>query len=230
MAELTNLTFDQWLKHVFDHPVTDPAWHHVMGADVWGDSTPELIVSYLTQLFENSAEVCKPYSDAHLNQGLWYISLPFCSGYMKEIEAEIISDEQRVRCIHAIFRLYEGLFAPRCTPLLSHQFGQPEDPPYSPLNMICYMWWDNLLTWGMLPEKLRDVFYPAYLNVMRQTLTLDSIACQEGALHGLAHLADDHQRYRPAYGVIHKFIATNPNISPELKDYAERAGGRGGVQ
>jgi hypothetical protein len=69
--KLTDLSFKEWVKHVFDHPVTDPAWHFDINSE-WWDSSSEEAMHYMTQLFENDGAILAPYSDAQLNQGLWY--------------------------------------------------------------------------------------------------------------------------------------------------------------
>ena len=54
---LTNLTFEQWLALVFDHPVDElkNAWYWDLDRDQWDEDAPET-VAFLTQAFENSAE------------------------------------------------------------------------------------------------------------------------------------------------------------------------------
>jgi hypothetical protein len=41
---LTDLSFDEWVRHVFDHPVTEPAWHWDENAD-YAELEPQRIVN-----------------------------------------------------------------------------------------------------------------------------------------------------------------------------------------
>ena len=53
---------------------------------------------------------------------------------------------------------------------------------------------------------------------MERTLRLDSIACQESALHGLGHW---NRRYRAeTRAIIRDFLKRKPEASQEMKDYA----------
>ena len=59
---------------------------------------------------------------------------------------------------------------------------------------------------------------PAILDVMTQTLNLDSDACREGALHGLGHWAMYYPKRVAA--IIDEFLKKNPDLRPELRNYA----------
>src|SRR5439155_12881560 len=97
----------------------------------------------ISQLFENPAAVLRPYSDAQLNQGFWFLCGPE-SDVMRGLVDESIAWDVRARCIRSFVSLFRGLFMTRCTPHLSHLIrgGEPETFEVSPLNMACYMWWD----------------------------------------------------------------------------------------
>jgi hypothetical protein len=87
-----------------------------------------------------------------------------------------------------MFTLFERFFAPRCSALVSEgEMLGTETSQVSPLEGICFMWWDLLPLSGQ-PEELdhREVD-AACLEVMRLTLDLDADACRRAALHGLGH-------------------------------------------
>lgn len=224
MAELRNLTFDRWVKHIFDHPEPDnmPLWYFRDDADIWnGLVVPDVTVSYLTRLFENIRQIAKPYTDAQLNQGLWFVASNGCSDFMFALNDERVPLAERLRCVESIYTLYETLFAPRCTPILSHRLrGLPDDPAHNALNSVCYMWWDLTPIGGPTDDPEFTVFNAACLDVMRRTLMLDSIACQEGALHGLGHWSYYEPHRAQISSIIDQFLAANPNIDSQLKTYA----------
>ena len=216
--QLEHLTFEQWLKFVFDHPVdeTKKAWYWDIDRD-WWDEVPADVIRFLTQAFENAEEVFKPYSDAQLNQGLWFIADNSCSDHMFALLDESVPWPEQKRCIYSIHQLYEQCFAERCTPHLSHI----DEPGTGPLNMVCYMWWDIIPISGHPGDPVWEEFDQDILNVMGSTLQLDSIACQESALHGLGHW---QRQYPERVGdIINSFSMSHRDLQKELETYMKNA-------
>jgi hypothetical protein len=113
--------------------------------------------------------------------------------------------------------LFEECFAKRCTPHLSHL----DEPGVSPLNGACYMWWD-ILPIGAQPDNADQMGLDhEILNAMESTLRLDSVACQESALHGLGHW----QRSYPqrVTEIIDLFLQRQQGLREELRTYAMSA-------
>ena len=216
--QLTNLTFEGWLAYVFDHPVEThrQEWYWDTDRDWWEEDTPEA-VQFMTQAFENAAAVFEPYSDAQLNQGLWFLASNACSNHMFALMNESIPWPARARCVASMHRLYEQCFARRCSPHLSHL----DEPGRNPLNSACYMWWDILPIIGQPDDPARASLDQAILQVMESTLQLDSIACRESALHGLGHW----QMYYPARvgQIIDRFSMKHPRLPEKLEAYMKAA-------
>src|SRR5215211_3196951 len=80
--KLENLTFEQWLIHVFDHPVDtlSNAWYWDIDRDWWEEDTTDTL-AFMTHAFEHAADVFQPYSDTQLNQGLWFLASNACSSH-----------------------------------------------------------------------------------------------------------------------------------------------------
>ncbi len=204
-------SFDEWVQYIFDNPDEDDSWRFHLDPPLVSDSVQ---LDYLTQLFENVSSVLTPYTDAQVNNGLWFIS-GSALGIIEVLFDSRMEWARRERCIRAMYRLYADVFDKRCSPHLSHL----DEPDANPLNSICYMWWDLLpILWYEPP------FYPVGFEVMQDTLQLDSIACQEAALHGLGHLA--FYRKDEVAAVIDQFLEQHPNMRPELRSYtlAARSG------
>jgi len=72
MPDLVQNSLPKWIAHVFDHPVTDPAWYWDRDAPHWEDS-PEHIATYIASAFEHSGELFASFSDKQLNLGFWYL-------------------------------------------------------------------------------------------------------------------------------------------------------------
>jgi hypothetical protein len=213
-----NLTFEEWLIAVFDHPVEENKreWYWDFDRDEWEEDSAGTL-QFMTQAFENAAEVLGSYSDAQLNQGLWFLVDNSCSNHMFALMNESIPWQARKRCIYSIHHLYEQCFAPRCSPHLSHI----DEPVASPLNLVCYMWWDIAPISGHPEEPARREFDRAILDVMESTLQLDSIACRESALHGLGHW---QSQYPDRVGeIINKFSMEHRDLPKNLETYMMNA-------
>lgn len=198
-------TLEEWAQYIFDNPEDDDSWEFTLQNPLDSD---EIELEYLTRFLENAGTLLAPYSDKQVNNGLWYIGGPI-GAFMWILKDGELPWEMRERCFRAIYDLYAKLFAPRCSPHLGHL----DEPGTNPVNLICYMWWDILAL--PLYEPPFDLLS---LEVMTRILTIDSIACQEGALHGLGHLA--FYREDEVAAVIDQFLEQHPNIRPELRAYA----------
>ena len=215
--ELTNLTFEEWLIYVFDRPVNPgQEWYWDSDADWWHSSNLQ-IIQFVTQAFENAETLFEPYSDAQLNQGLWFIASNGCSDYMFALLDPGVPWSARQRCVRSMHNLFEECFAKRCTPHLSHL----DEPGASPLNGVCYMWWD-ILPIGAQPNNPDQTDLDReILGVMESTLRLDAVACPESALHGLGHW---HLQYpQRVEGIIETFLKDHEEMRAELRIYAMNA-------
>jgi len=214
--QLKNLTFEQWLIHVFDHPVDtlSNAWYWDIDRDWWEEDTTDTL-AFMTYAFEHAADVFQPYSDTQLNQGLWFLASNACSSHMFALMNESLPWSARRRCIRSIRQLFEQCFAKRCSPHLSHL----DEPGANPLNLVCYMWWDIIPLYGKPddPAPERREMDETVLQVMESTLQLDSIPCRESALHGLGHW----QHYYPGRvgEIIDKFSMRHPDLPEKLRSY-----------
>ena len=52
---------------MFDHEVTEPAWHFDVNAP-WLKISPTRAAELISETFENAGELLRPFSDAQLNQ------------------------------------------------------------------------------------------------------------------------------------------------------------------
>jgi hypothetical protein len=213
-GKLENFTFEQWLTYVFDHPVSDlnNAWYWETDRD-WWDEKPADCLRFMTQAFETADLIFKPYTDAQLNQGLWFIASNACSNHMFALMDESLPWPDRERCVRLIYSLYEQCFLQRCSPHLSYV----DEPGASPLNLVCYMWWDIIPIAGNPQDASHSALDEAILQVMESTLQLDSIPCRESALHGLGHW--QHAYPEQVGAIIDAFSMKNPKLPEKLKQY-----------
>ena len=208
---LVKQAFDEWIDNVFDHPVDESKWY-------WNDDTSEITpivaIGYLTQLFTTAQTVLSRFTNAQIGQGLWYLACGACSNYMWPLVQNEVPWSSRRPCIRAISSLFEQLFAERCSDHLSHLDEDDADQ----LNEVCYMWWDLFPTWGEpddpgCRDRDREV-----LQVMAKALSLESVACQESALHGLGHWYEHYPE--SVEHAIRQYLQENRLLRPELRRYA----------
>ena len=208
----SDLDFEQWVLHIFDHSVADPTWYLQFGQETWyGD--PLTTVRYMTCLFESSERLLQDYSREQLEQGLWYLAAeggPFIHDLLdKDVPWPV-----RERGLQSIRVFYEKFFAVACTDDLGHLCKTT----LIPVNGACYMWWDIFPSYGHPEDPSRHDEDQTVLNVMRSILDLPSEACRESALHGLGHWQLNYPEV--VRQIIDKFLETHPEISPPLRKYA----------
>jgi hypothetical protein len=208
-------SLSQWIAHVFDHPVADPAWYWSLDAAIWEDH-PEKVVVYIADTFEQSGEMLAHFTDAQLNQGFWYLVSSSGSDFMFSLVSAEVPLTIRLRALRSFVPLFEQVMARRCSLHLSHLDEQPANP----LNSACYMWWDILCIHGEPNEPERTEFDAEVLRVLARLLSIPHDACRESALHGIS----EWQFYYPHVRVsVEEWLAQTPGLRPELISYAQRA-------
>ncbi len=220
MRRLTNLSYDDWIEHVFSHDVRTQAaaWYFDLDADLWAGS-PEETVAHLTRLFEDPEPALFYFSDAQIDQGLRYIIDNGAGDLLSAVRDVRLPLKDRLRCVGAIRSVYDKLFLPRCTPHLSHL--DQSEAGSGPLNTICYMWWDIIPGITTPDDPHRHAMNDATFGVLQHALALESIACQESALHGLGHWTL-HDTVSVS-AIIDAYLRARRDIPAELGRYARAA-------
>ncbi|MEJ5236879.1 MAG: hypothetical protein WHT82_00825 [Limisphaera sp.] len=201
-----------FIEFLFDRPVPYE-WPEERDAH---PREPEQIALLIAEMFENSGRLLERFSDAQLDQGLWFVVSGDGSEFMFSLVEEKVPLAVRVRALRSFVPLFEQVMALRCSPVLCHL----DEPGAKRLNDVCYMWWDILPIHGRpdLPE--RRAFDAEVLLVLARLLAIPHDACRESALHGIGHWCI----YYPELGrVVDDFLARTPDLRPELVAYAERA-------
>jgi hypothetical protein len=216
---LTDASFEEWLEFVFARPVTVPAWYWEDEHDEWR-GTPERRAELMAETFARSGEVLEPFDDAQVNQGLWMLANEF-GDFASCVNDGSVPWTRRAAVLEGIFTLYRDCFAVRCTRHLSHLDVPAENPPASPLNAACYMWWDIFPAHGEPENPAQHERDQLILSVMERTLDLPHDACREAALHGLGHWEAAYPER--VHDVIDRFIWANRKIPCALRNYAYAA-------
>jgi hypothetical protein len=115
-------------------------------------------------------------------------------------------------------RLYSQLFARFCR----HELGQLATRKMgTSLNAACYMLWDVAVLKPRPDVPSEREVDAACLDVMRGTLNLPHLACQESALHGLGHW--QHAYAARVADIVDEFLRSNRGMPPALLVYARSA-------
>ena len=217
---LTNLSYEDWVEHIFSHPVPvyQPRWYDQPDSERW-DAAASRKAHYLTRLFEDPEPALAFFADSQIAQGLTYLIDPGASDHALSLFDESVSIDERLRGLRATYSLFAHIFDRRCTPHLSHR----DEPGAGPLNGVCYMWWDVFPAAAAPQNPNQRAIDEAILSTMERILQLSSLACRESALHGLGHW----QRAYPAAvtPIIDSFLDRHLDLSGGLRAYAQAARG-----
>ena len=200
---------------MFSHEVTDPQWHFDPDAPEF-ESTEEEQVELIRETFTRSGDDLRPFNDAQVNQGIWFLASPSCSDFMFSVRDGDVALAAKISAIQSIHLLYRDCFSKRCAESLGHI----DEPGATELNPICYMFWDVCpLSYVHDSNHAREL-EDAVFTVLHDTIRIPHRACIEGGLHGLGHLA---YQYEKRVGKIIDDYLKSAKIDHALRLYAERA-------
>jgi hypothetical protein len=209
-------SYDDWLTFVFDRL---PTSNSVFNEDKppFGATSLEL-VEFIQLTCSRCAVDLAGFSDQQIDEGLYSIFSGWDDDSALALKDSSVPLARRLEAIRSIQTLYTDCFAERCSQTLSHL----SEPASSALNHVCYMLWDitPLSYWKDHPDKA--VVYPVVLELLQSALAVPHVACIEGALHGLGHMA----LYFPVEveAIVSARIANSGADWPQaLLDYAEAA-------
>jgi hypothetical protein len=204
--------YQEWLKHVFDHEIKYPLpeWYRAEDAPSF-EASDEEMTELISQTFRNAGKDLIKYTDAQVDQGIWYFVSMSCSDFLRSLNSSEVPLEKRREAIQNIFHLYSDCFAKRCAETLGHLSEEG-----SPLNSSCYMFWDISPPTVGEAQEIQD----AVLNVLEKILTIEHRACRESALHGLSEMS--FSRREETQKIIDDFLG-NAKLDEKLLAYARNA-------
>ena len=200
------LSFEEWIKFVFDHPIQETPWYWDTSLDTFWDDwrediDPEQQLTYVTKLFENAASLLLGrFSPEQIDQGLtMLLSGPDDFAIRELVWSHKLPLSIRVQCITSMVRLFRDVFS------------------QVPIKHACFMWWDELREWQHQEDRDPQT-QEVILTALEQILKIPSRDCQMSALHGLGHLS------HPRRGtIIQHYLQHTSTLDDELKQYAEIA-------
>lgn len=215
MPALRDLSFEQFVEFQFDHAVGAHPWQAISDHD-WWEPEPRTGIAYLTRLFANGLEVLAWFHDGQIAQGLTGLIDTMAVGDQPWMRDPAAPANERAAVWPAIARFFERVLAPRCEPSLGHL--ATEAPPS--INTVTYMWWDGFPGFTNPDDPERANVDDAELGALERILQIDSVACQEAALHGLGHWVRRESRCE---AVIDRYLTAGKIAAPELISYAQSA-------
>lgn len=211
--ELKDLTFEEWVKHIFDHPIPDAPFesipgYYLRGIERWDEKTnPKVSLKYLTNLFENAKDLLESYNDEQVEQGLTYLIRPDVSGYMFILrDDKSIPFDIRKQCIDSMYILYVDLFGTRCSVGIE---------PRS-LNILSYHWWETI---PIYPIGNDIPFEMAYIDMMERALYIRNLL-PFGTVNSL-------ERWLPAYpkriaDIMTRLLASDIELKSHVQEKVEQ--------
>lgn len=218
------MLYQQQLEHVFNRPVTEPAWYWQVGddgeADPFKDEDPLTAFEFIETLCEAPGKHLAAYSDDQIGQGLNFIFNNSCSNLTHGFKAAPVSFERKEAALRSLFHLFRDVMAVRCSP--QQAVGRQEKS--APLNHICYMFWDETPLsgqWNEVTKAERRAYYEAVAWVMQQCLSSPNPAVVESGLHGLGHMVFDYPSV--AAPILDAYLDQNKGRPNALINYARAA-------
>lgn len=168
---LDHYSFDEWIEFVFDHEVNhdDIPWH--FDIEFEHECKGELVVQYLTKLFNDPEFLMDRFSIEKIEQGFWFI--PSSNGFMWAILDDSVSLEDRKVCIFSIKNLFSKLFE-------KYDIGTSG-----------YMWWDSIFSYCVFNEKdlcTEVEVLKILIDLIKELSSSQAESTQKSALHGIDHL------------------------------------------
>ena len=191
---------EAFVRFFFDRPVclhdSDTELLEAQDRDQ-GDPDRVSLLDRVRSLFEQFGDVGRRFSQEQIEQGLWHIiGVPINLGVI--LCSKDVPLEARLKTIRAMIYPFS-------------QYCAVAGEAYQ--GAAFFMWWDQLLG---RPDKGENAdIETAILEVIEQTLKLDSKPCQFSALHGLNHLRPS----RRASELVSRYLAEHGSALDE-KDIA----------
>lgn len=205
--DVTGYSFDEFVRFLFDRPVPETPWWHtdwmVCSSGVTGGISHTVgdgakLLRHLIQLFETAGTLPETYSDAQIEQGLWFISV--MDGLDPPLWDHNLPLALRRQCVLAMEHLFAQLFSQH------------------PLETASLMWWYNFakgydLDEGQTADEDDAAIQRAMFDTIRRVLYIDCARCRESALAGLGAL-----KHPDTPGAIAEFLAANPELDDDLRN------------
>ena len=180
------MQFNEWKSWVFDHEVIESAFHiedgepwYIRDEEEWDDKLPKrVLVAYLAQLFSDSVDQLREYSDDQVGVGLRFIVSSDLSCHMQALVDSNVPCCEAATAVASMINLFENVLMPR-------SYG------FSVLSQAASLWWSYNALLGEQIRSDRRELVGSIGAVMWWLLCKDhgaqenNVLCQSCALAGL---------------------------------------------
>jgi hypothetical protein len=188
--------FDAWIEYLFEWVPTgqESGQDSAWLAEYGRLDGPVAAAERIRRLFSDSGELLRAYQDEVVGQGLQHV----VQEELHALQDKRVPIVLRTTGVRSIGTLFAEVFAKRGN--------------QGSLGHICFMFWD------VAPLDLAD---DTVLDVLEETLKLDSEPCQWAALHGLGHA----HMVAPEVvtPIVDRWLRRHRGAPQELRSYAESA-------
>lgn len=197
-----------------------PIWFR----SIFDENSPRLLrplestvrLSFIHKLFDEFEDLMANYSVEAVARGLERFIDPGRSDDLFTLTDDRLPLENRIAAISGLNDVLR-YFEIHCLPVVSHN----SEMPRSPLNDICYRWWDIFPACPAPGDSRRKPIDDAFLQHLTDALNSKSPALQEYGLHGLGHWQYDYPEQVAV--AVDNYLNRNQRIDEALKSYAMSA-------
>jgi len=209
--------FGAWLRHTFDRSpgeLTKPLWYNRVDdpptewqqRPVVERDDPVATARRIRHLFCHAGILLDQYSDDQVGHGLDVIVNGSIDGEIYALAHRDVPVELRLTGLRSIVTLFREVFSLRLKDP-SRRDGQ--------LGTVCFMFWDV--------ANLANPDGDTVLDVLEDTLALDSEPCQRAALHGLGHEYWSARNREEVTAIVDRWLLRHPDVPDGLRAYANDA-------
>lgn len=198
--------FELWLGSIFDDTAPNPP-----RPMEWAER-----LAFISALFGEFELLMSKYPANSVAAGLERLIDPGGNEDMHALTNAELPAGTRVEAINNLSGMLR-YFETHCLPELSHASAEP----LSPLNEICYSWWDIFPAFPNTEDPARRPIDAAFLRHMSDALKSNSPAVQEYGLHGLGHWHHDYPK--EVETLVGQYLDRNRQLDASLASYAASA-------
>lgn len=211
MTSEESISFEEWVVWMFDRRERDWAWAVEEDDHPWLYNG-RLLTEHFIRLHENPTPVLQPYSNDQIGWGLWWLYSSYAAVAVPFLDDDV-PGPMRHEAVRSVAVLLSRLVPGR----LPKHDRVVEDP----LGRTLYMFWEILPVWPFDPTDEDRAMRDVCIEEMRSSLAVDHVIARFHALHGLGHFTLEVPDQ--AREIIDGWLATGPEISPVLAEYARQA-------
>jgi hypothetical protein len=205
------MNINEFTQYLYKRSVDGTEWYF-SGEHEDPDLQKDQLVQLAAQAFNNVAKAANQFDEKQVCMGLRYLINPSCGPIPYLYLDTSIDFSIRSNAIVSMQAVFRNLFAN-----LSGEHGLYRTSGGSPLSYreTCYMWWDIFPRHGVPRRSDMEETDTVICQTISSILEIDSLACQESALHGLGHWFSS--RPDEVAETIKSFL---PHAPVALKEYA----------